>query len=340
MYQGERWITGCANHDTVRRGNQIDPNGPINWNLGKTLPEVLRNAYQNPATLLWVYGFSPGLPMDFLNTNFRAPWGFFRNTDDRYGVKVVSEEIGFLDWQISPELYEKPGNFPQIKAFGFDTLAKLQEFARALRAAMIETNYDLEAVAEICQHCLGDDPAVCEVPSLEELNDEDKPDFLSHLDVHKLKEFAMAFMEDGHEQCKVSHYQDSVDPKLSRFMLQLRRYRQNNRWLGENLTGLDRFNRISDDQRTIFYGLRSIHHHSGDEPQPQKQVAMVAHMGGDPTPITLADWLQLDLSEWKIAIATPGLDLDEELLAHPEHSVFELHDGQGLLLERCMDESK
>ena len=24
MYQGDHWITGCGNHDTVRRGNQIE----------------------------------------------------------------------------------------------------------------------------------------------------------------------------------------------------------------------------------------------------------------------------------------------------------------------------
>ena len=45
-----------------------------NWNLGKTLPAVLSRAYNNPATLIWVDGFSPGLPMDFLNANAETPW--------------------------------------------------------------------------------------------------------------------------------------------------------------------------------------------------------------------------------------------------------------------------
>lgn len=77
MTQGDYWITGCGNHDTVRRGNQIDLTADINWNLGDTLPQVLNRAYNHPATLLWVHGFSPGLPMDFLNASLETPWGFF-----------------------------------------------------------------------------------------------------------------------------------------------------------------------------------------------------------------------------------------------------------------------
>jgi hypothetical protein len=38
IFQGDHWITGCGNHDTVRRGNQIALDADINWNLGKTLP--------------------------------------------------------------------------------------------------------------------------------------------------------------------------------------------------------------------------------------------------------------------------------------------------------------
>lgn len=336
MYQGDRWITGCANHDTVRRGNQVDTDSPVNWNLGNTLPEVLRNAYQNPAILLWVYGFSPGLPMDFLNASFCAPWGFFRNTDDRYGVKVVSEEVGFLDWQIEPDVYQRPETFPQIKQLGFSQLDALKQFAKALHVAMTETDYDLEAVAEMCQRCIGEYPTGCEMPSLEEIGTAlNRPEFLNTLDVHWLKKFAMAFMEDGHELCKVSHYRETVQPQQSQYLLGLRRYRQANPWLRDNLTGLDRFNRVSDDQRTIFYGLRSapVTHHSHDE-QPRKQVVFVAHMGGDPTAIALADWLQLDLSEWRVTLATPGVEIDDALKSHPEHPVFELYDGQGVLFER------
>jgi hypothetical protein len=38
---GANWITGCGNHDTLRRGTQVDPELDINWNLGDSLPEVL-----------------------------------------------------------------------------------------------------------------------------------------------------------------------------------------------------------------------------------------------------------------------------------------------------------
>ncbi|MEM0980971.1 MAG: glucosylglycerol hydrolase [Cyanobacteria bacterium P01_H01_bin.58] len=328
IFQGDHWITGCGNHDTVRRGNQIDADAKINWNLGKTLPQVLNRAYNNPGTLLWVHGFSPGLPMDFLNANVGTPWGFFRNTDDRYGVKVVSEEVGFLEWEIEPAMYSEVDAFPQLKSLGFMEYDKLRDFACALREAMIETDYDLQAVSEICQHCLGDaHDGTCEIPSLEELNEPSLPRFLATLDVPKLKAFAMAFMEDGHDMCNVARYLESLDASISHFGSLLRQFRTRRPWLRENLTGRDRFNRISDDQRTIFYGYRS-------EPQSQKpkadEVVIMAHMGGEPMVVNPGDWLQLDMAQWTVALATPGLNLQQDL---KNLRSFELKDGEGVLLE-------
>jgi hypothetical protein len=330
IFQGDHWITGCGNHDTVRRGNQIAPDADINWNLGKSLPQVLNRAYNNAATLLWVHGFSPGLPMDFLNATVEAPWGFFRNTDDRYGVKVVSEEVGFLDWEIAPDLYLQPEAFPQLKALGFATLAQLQDFANALREAMVETDYDLEEVAKICQHCLGDgDNSTCEVPALGDLNEPSLPRFLATLDVPKLKTFAMAFMEDGHDICNVSRYGDSCLPATTHFGLMLREFRRRHPWVRENLTGRDRFNRISDDERTIFYGYR-VEPHVADE-RPAQEIAMVAHMGGKAMTVNLGDWLQLDMDEWKVAVASPGLKPQRDL---KNLRAFNLKDSEGLLLIR------
>ena len=336
--QGDHWITGCGNHDTVRRGNQIPLDADINWNLGDTLPATLNRAYNNPATLLWVYGFSPGLPMDFLNASLEIPWGFFRNTDDRYGVKVVSEEVGFLDWEIEPDLYRQPHAFLQLKSLGFETLGQLRGFAKALRDAMIETDYDLDQVALICQSCLGDgaDPSQCQIPAMEELNEPSLPHFLATLDVLKLKQFAMAFMEDGHDICNAGHYFDSINPDQTRFGLALRQFRQGRPWLRQNLAGRDRFNRISDDSQTIFYGHRIEHHltvedaaeSTVDHSTPQ-EVVMVAHMGGDPINATLGDWLQLDLDEWEVAVASPGLGAK---LDPSDLRAFDLHDGEGLLL--------
>ncbi|MEL6260674.1 MAG: glucosylglycerol hydrolase [Cyanobacteria bacterium J06626_6] len=328
IFQGDRWITGCGNHDTVRRGNQIDLDKDINWHLGNTLPEVLNTAYNNPATQIWVQGFCPGLPMDFLNATVGASWGFFRNTDDRYGVKVASEEIGFLDWQVSPRMYSREASFGQIKQLGFDDLEQLRAFGKALQTAMVETDYDLEQVAKICSHCLGEDHGVCEIPALEELNEPNLPYFLATLDVPKLKAFAMAFMEDGHELCKVSHYYDEIDPTIAAFNLALRRYRRQHAWLQHNISGRDRFNRISDNQRTVFYGLRTC-------PDNERiQIAMATHMGGNPCTVTLGKWLQLDMSQWRLAIATPGIPED----TLQDLSAFELQDGQGVLLELIQPE--
>ncbi|MEB3224841.1 MAG: glucosylglycerol hydrolase [Synechococcus sp.] len=331
MFQGDRWITGCANHDTVRRGNQIDAKtAAINWHLGSTLNEVILKAYDNPATTLWVYGFMPGLPMDFINALMHTPWGFFRNTDELYGVKVAAEEVGFLEWQITPALFDQPWAFRHLKQLGFQDLDLLQRFMGALNEAMIVTDYDLQKTADLCQRCIGNPEGHCEVKPMQDIGETDHQAFLDHLTVAKLKTIAMAFMEDGHETCRVSHYHDQVKPAQAAFNLALRHYRHGHPWLRENLQEGDRFNRLSNDDHTIFYGLRTEPLPPDRETTPE-QIVMVAHMGGKPTTVTLGDWLQLDLDEWRVAIATPGLNIGQ---TKDELQVFELQDSQGLILER------
>ena len=327
MEKGDHWITGCGNHDTVRRGNQVDPNQPINENLGKTLPEVLHNAYDNPAINLWVYGFSPGLPMDFINALLRVPWMFFRNTDERYGVKVVSEEMGFLDWQVTPEIYEQPWAFKRVKSLGFDTLEVLREFGHAIALSMVEKQYDLVEVVTACQACFGEssEAKACDIPALGKLGRHDSIKFLKTLNVPKLKQFALMFMEDCYEVCNVSHYEGLLNPEQVHYNLTLRRFRKAHPWLHHNLQATDRFNKITEGDRAIFYGVRT------HRENPDEQIAMVSHLEGDPMTITLGDWLQLDMSEWEIAIASPGLDPQTHL---NDLRCFELSDSQGLLLKR------
>lgn len=369
MLKGDRWITGCGNHDTVRRGNQIpldadDTN--INWNLGKTLPEVLNNAYDNPATTLWVYGFSPGLPMDFLNALMHSGWGFFRNTDDLYGVKVAAEEMGFLDWQVTAEFYNKPQFFTKLKQLGFRNLDMLKRFARMLTTAMDTFDYDLDVVAGDCrEQALEANGLVAQFPRLK--------DFFDSLEASQLKAFALASMEDMHEFSRVSHFtaevnksneplpaatektpdktsdkapeksDQPVDPARAHrakrampgnraaYNLALRQYRQANPWLANNLAGTDRFNRISELGHTLFYGLRTRSIPGESSPiVDYKQVAMLAHMGGSEVQTALFDWLQLDPAEWKVVITSPGLQIAEA----EELKGLMLKDGQAVLLEK------
>ncbi len=315
MQMGDRWITGCGNHDTLRRGTQLPHDGPLASSLGESLFEVIRNAYDNPATQLWVYGFSPGLPMDFLNSLMGASWGFFRNTDHRYGVKVAAEEQGFLDWRVTDEQYDRDHTFRQLKQLGFSQLSLLRQFMKRLSKTMAETDYDLEQVVTDIQAI-----------DIHQLGNQTLKEFLDHLDVNRLRKFAMAFMEDLGEHCRVTHYEADLSPERVHFNYQLREYRRQNPWLLNNLSASDRFNRIQTEEHTLFLGLRANH---TDDTLATKRVALLSHMEGDPVDATLGDWLQLDLEEWEIAIATPGLDS----ITPDQLNQITLKHGQAVLLE-------
>jgi len=324
---GDRWITGCGNHDTLRRGSQVDPSKPINWRLGENLTEVIRHAYDNQAVTLWVYGFSPGLPMDFINCTTRSPWMFFRNTDDRYGVKVISEEMGFLDWQISPEFYDREWVFPRVKSLGFKTLEQLRAFGRFLEETILERNYDLLEVIQTFHSLIKNDRIDISDTDLFFMKFLDTPEIISYirkLNVERFKKFAQMFMEDCYQVCNVSHYLEDLNPDNTEFNLKLRQFRRDRSWLNGNLKATDRFNKISEGDRTIFYGIRS------NPENPSEQIAMVAHLEGEPFEITLGDWLQLDMSEWTVDLASVGLN-DNNNLA--DLRCFNLANSQALLLK-------
>ncbi len=327
IQMGDRWITGCGNHDTLRRGSQVDPSKPINWRLGENLTEVIRHAYDNQAVTLWVYGFSPGLPMDFINCTTRSPWMFFRNTDDRYGVKVISEEMGFLDWQISPEFYDREWVFPRVKSLGFKTLEQLRAFGRFLEETILERNYDLLEVIQTFHSLIKNDRIDISDTDLFFMKFLDTPEIISYirkLNVERFKKFAQMFMEDCYQVCNVSHYLEDLNPDNTEFNLKLRQFRRDRSWLNGNLKATDRFNKISEGDRTIFYGIRS------NPENPTEQIAMVAHLEGEPFGITLGDWLKLDMSEWTVDLASVGLN-DNNNLA--DLRCFNLANSQALLLK-------
>ena len=319
MTIGDHWITGCGNHDTVRRGNQIDSAQAINWHLGKTLPEVIHNAYDHPAVTMWVNCFSPGLPMDFINSTMHAPWLFFRNTDEQYGVKVVSEEVGFLDWQISSSLYRQSHCFPRLKTLGFKQLKQLKQFGNALHHAMIQQNYNLAETVEALRSCTNPDTHCIEaLLPMVELMRGGMVRFLKKLDEDRLKSFALMFMEDCYQVCNVANYESAVDPVRAKFNLTTREFRHNNQWLATNLGETDHFDKTSQNDSTIIHGVRH-------QPDGEAKVAIVANFEGEAVKLDLAEILQIDLAKWQVAIATPNLVIDDL-------SNITLSNSQGLLL--------
>lgn len=213
---GANWISGCANHDTLRRGTQVSPKLNINTRLGSSRMEILDKAYDNPAVDLLTYAAFPGVPMDFLNAAMRASWGFIRNQDDRYGVKVVAEEAISLDWQVDKETYEKPAHFKRLKALGFVELEALRRFMRLLPALVEATDYDLDAIALLLRAC--DPPLAGPQP----------------MDVPALKTIARAWMGDMHDHCQVDLYAERLSPTLVAFDRELRRFRSDRPWLRQN----------------------------------------------------------------------------------------------------------
>ncbi|MEM9782567.1 MAG: glucosylglycerol hydrolase [Pseudomonadota bacterium] len=291
LHHGQSWISGCANHDTLRRGTQINPKLNINTRLGDTRMEILDKAYDNPAVSLITYAAFPGVPMDFLNASARASWGFIRNQDDRWGVKVVAEEAISLKWQVDEYAYSIPGSFERLKAMGFETRTELARFFEFLPALVEVTEYDLDVIATL-------------------LNEVDPPlDGPQPFTVQILKEIARAWMDDMHDYCNVSAYHALLSDRQTAFTLALREMRLARPWLRLNLGSQDFCDyRHPADGTALFVALR----HGPDG----ERLYTVAHLEGGPIhdidPLSLPV-PGLDRGAWQLLLATPPIGSDYEV---------------------------
>ncbi len=306
---GSHWITGCANHDTLRRGTQVPTDARLNTYLGDNLPQIFEKGYDNPAAKLFDYAIMPGIPMDFINAAMRAPWSFIRNTDDRWGVKVVSEESRFLDWALTDALFAQEVVFPRLKKLGFTDLAELRRFMKSLDNVVQITDYDLPVMAKL-------------------LNAVEPPLPGPTFSVTSLKEIARAWMDDVHELCNVTHYMDDVDAAQAAYNLAVREFRRQRPFLRQNFTPQDYFAYLHPTAGTVlFYGLR--HAPYGE------QILFIANMEGAPrtfTPLGLPI-PNLPQDGWQVALTTPGLAataLDQPLT---------LRDSEGILGLRARNDS-
>jgi hypothetical protein len=295
---GSQWLTGVANHDTIRRGTQIDPTvafnqSPVNPYLGEDYPETLDNAYNNPASSMFFYCFSPGVPMDFIHANMRAPWGFIRDTDSIWNVKVVSDESKFCYWQVREEDFADPDQFRRIKALGFTERDELLTFMNALSAAVTSTDYDLEVMADML--------SAMEQPFGDDLSASD------------LEEYAYAWMRDVHEFANLAHWHESQEDERTAFDLSVRRFRQERPWLrhdvdfeGDEYYGY----RHPTEATVLYYGFRI-------SPDGDEQLLFAANMEGVPITVSPA-LLQEEMPDiptegWEVALAAPGVDAGTEV---------------------------
>ncbi len=303
---GSNWISGCANHDTLRRGTQINPKLNINTRLGDTRMEILDKAYDHPAAQMLTYVAFPGVPMDFLNAMARASWGFIRNQDDRWGVKIVAEEAISLNWQVDAYAYSQSGNFTRLKALGYPDRDSLGRFLLVLPALVEATGYDLAVMAKL-------------------LNEVEPPlDGPAPYDVAALKRVARAWMDDMHDYCNIWKYVDRLGDAHTEYMLNLRQFRAARPWLAGNYGEGDVFDyRRPLDGAVVFTALRRGPDGSA--------VYVVAHLEGKP----LVDVDPLDFGVpgaggqgWRVALRSPPIGSDWL------GGSLTLHDGMAVLYER------
>lgn len=298
---GEQWISGCANHDTLRRGSQVDPEARINTYLGPDLPSIIQRSYDHPASTLLFHAFLPGVPMDFLQGIARAPWSFIRNTDHRYAIKVWAEEGRFLDWRVPAEVYADPEHFRRLKELGFTDLTTLRQFMAELAAA-------------VAIHGDAADPV------LRMMSDVPRPEGFEPA-IDNLVRGSHAWMDDIHDFCTVPRHVSSLDPQQVTFDRAVRMFRLDHPWLRHNLEPNDHFDYIHPGQgAAVFHGVR--HGPNGD------RIMFVANMEGAPTEIMPTSLAGTSMAGWHPVLVSPGLGTID-----PERPVV-LSDGEGIVFLR------
>lgn len=303
---GDKWITGYANHDTMRRGTQKDPASEnVNTLLGNSLKMVMDNAYNNPAATLLFGGFLPGVPMDFLQALGNTPWSFMRDTDTTYRVKVAAEEAYFLQWQVTEVEFLQDRFFKQLKYTGFKTLEGLRKFSLTLLNLIKTTNNNIDLTVKLLNSLQFD---------LE----------IKEWSQQKLTMFADAWIEDINDYCNVDHHTTFINKNKTLFNYSVRQFRLNNRWLSNAFQSQDELSyREPVDGAVIVYGHRV-------DIDTGKEIAIAANIEGQSKQITPID-LDLpfnDPSSWQVACATPSVS--KKRIDQP----IRLSISQGLIFEK------
>ena len=295
---GGHWISGCANHDTLRRGYQIPPEAGVNRRLGDTLPEILRRSYDQPAADLLFYGLLPGVPMTFVAAGMDAPWAFMRASDHRWAVKVAAEEAGVFTWRFGPDAYARDDAFSRLKALGLHDHGAAAALFQGLQAAVERGAEEPDEIAAAARE--NDVPAPFE------------------LEPETLRSMSRAFMEDLHDACVVWRAEHRLDPAWVDAARELRRVRSARPWLRADLRQVDVFGRhVREDGATLVHGVRHA-------PDGGESVAVIANLEGEPW--TVAPRALLGEGDWVPLVIAPGLDW------HGPDAPLELGDAQGVLL--------
>lgn len=301
---GDHWISGVANHDTMRRGAQVEVGEE--WDatqenpyLAETLRGTIERAYDNPASNALMYCFLPGVPMDFAHGNARAPWYFTRDTDDSWNVKVVANGAYFVDWYVTDEAFADPEQFTRLGELGFESADALCAFGHTLAAIGEAVDFDLEEMAPLLDATnppLGDGPLT--------------PD--------DLEAYALAWMRDVAEFANLVHYEDEQDADRTAFDLRIREFRHDRPWLRETLDEGELFDyRHPTDGSVLYYGRRSA-------PDDGEELLFVANMEGRAATVTPTDLVDEAGEGWEVALATPALDevaADEPLTLNDSDAV-------------------
>lgn len=282
---GEMWVTGGSNHDTYRGLAHLNPDA-TNYNsyLGSTLREVAFKAYNNPAARLLDHAFLPGIPMEFINASTDSPWGFVRNTDFQWGIKVMAEETYFLDWFVDADLYADDNYFQRLKSYGFKTYQQLSAFKTRLAHLVKLTDYQLDKI----------------ITGLQWFKDQ----FFVPDTVPQLRAIAKAYMEDAYEFCNVAHHIENANTDRIEFNYKLRAFRAAHPKLASNLQPSDIFQYWhSPEGAVIYWGLRTL---------SNQQILFIANMEGATARVPLSVF-EAHLTNWKAfkqLLRTPKASID------------------------------
>ncbi len=297
-WEGANWITGTANHDTLRRGYQLEVDSALNRRLGDDLPSILERSYRLPAADALFYGVLPGVPLTLLQSRFKAPWGFFRDSDDEWAAKVATEERPFLTWRVRPEAYENPSAFPRMKARGFLSHRQLSDALDAVVQAVGRSNRSTQWASDWLQYRRRD--AALALPTEE------------------LEAVLRDWFRDMADYCNIEGPAASTEEHEAASFSALKQFRVRRPWLRTSLRTSDRFD-VHHAPLGVWLVVERM------SPDGAERVAALANLEGETVEADVAH--VLSDAAWQVAWSSHGAHWDAE------RGLAVLPDGEAIIFE-------